>query len=120
MLLRLPHGRHVAGAQGAFLNDTHLLNTATRRWHTLTPVGSPPAPRYAHACVPVAGRVLIHGGSNAAQSFDGVIVVSTDCGREINRCAGTTFGEHLSAHVFCGITISVMPVLRLRCGGSPV
>ncbi|KAK9834309.1 hypothetical protein WJX81_005504 [Elliptochloris bilobata] len=73
--------------QGAFLNDTYLLNTVTWRWHALAPVGSPPAARHAHVCAVAAGRTLVHGGSNAAQSFDGVVVVFTDFGRELNSMA---------------------------------
>lgn len=73
--------------QGTFFNDTWLLDTAAWRWRRLAPVGSPPAARHAAACVHAAGRVLVHGGSNAAQSFDGVIAVSTDFGRELNRRA---------------------------------
>ena len=75
------------GAQGAFFNDTYLLNTATWRWHALPAVGSPPAARHAHVAATAAGRTLIHGGSNAAQSFDGVIAASTDFGRELSGCA---------------------------------
>lgn len=76
------------GAQGAFFNDTYLLNTATWRWHALAAAGSPPAARHAHVCATAAGRTLIHGGSNAAQSFDGVIAAaSTDFGRELSGCA---------------------------------
>ena len=77
----------MCGAEGAFFNDTYLLNTATWRWHALAAVGSPPAARHAHVCAVAAGRTLIHGGSNAAQSFDGVIAAATDFGRELSGCA---------------------------------
>ena len=85
-------------AQGAFLNDTHVLDTAAWRWRPLAPVGSPPAARHAHACCVAAGRLLLHGGSNAAQSFDGVIEVSTDLGRELSRRAPLPVAGRLPAH----------------------
>jgi hypothetical protein len=65
----------------------HILNTSTFRWHRLGPVGVPPSPRYGHACATAAGHVIVHGGSNGTQTFDGLFTISMTFGRNFNRCS---------------------------------
>lgn len=74
-------------AQGTFYSSLHVLNTATFRWHRLGGVGAGPSPRYGHACAALAGRLVVHGGANAAAALDSLFTISVSFGYDFNRCA---------------------------------
>ena len=76
--------------QGTFFNDCHVLDLREWRWHGLVTVTTAPTPRYAHVSVTVDGRVILHGGANAAQAFNSIIHVTTDLGEELDWCASAT------------------------------
>ncbi|KXZ42252.1 hypothetical protein GPECTOR_174g208 [Gonium pectorale] len=62
---------------GTFFNDAVILDTRTFTWHKPALLNTAPAPRYHHTCATVNGRVLIYGGINSKQTFDGVVVVES-------------------------------------------
>lgn len=62
--------------QGNFFNDLFLLDLATWTWHRPLTLNTPPAPRYHHSAALLAGKVVVYGGINSKQTFDGVVVVS--------------------------------------------
>ncbi len=71
--------------QGRYFSDLHVLNTSTFRWHRLGAVGALPAPRYGQACCALAGRVVVHGGSNGTTAFGSLFTITVSFGHDFNR-----------------------------------
>ncbi|GBF91354.1 hypothetical protein Rsub_04094 [Raphidocelis subcapitata] len=67
-------------AQGVFFQDAYLLDLAAFTWSRPAALGALPAPRYHHSCTRAGRRVVIYGGVNPRQAFDGVVLVETGSG----------------------------------------
>ncbi|EFJ46841.1 hypothetical protein VOLCADRAFT_92724 [Volvox carteri f. nagariensis] len=78
-------------SSGTFFNDAIVLDTRTFTWHKPTLLNTAPAPRYHHTCSVVNGRIIIYGGINSKQTFDGVVVLETKFLSDINSVAEELF-----------------------------
>ncbi|GLI61557.1 hypothetical protein VaNZ11_003952 [Volvox africanus] len=84
---------------GTFFNDAVVLDTRTFTWHKPTLLNTAPAPRYHHTCSVVNGRIIIYGGINSKQTFDGVVVLETKFMSDINSVAEELFRMSADASV---------------------
>lgn len=76
---------------GTFFNDATVLDTRTFTWTRPSLLNTVPAPRYHHTCNVLNGRILIYGGINSKQTFDGVVVVETKFLSDITSVAEELF-----------------------------
>ncbi|GLC71250.1 hypothetical protein PLESTF_001094900 [Pleodorina starrii] len=76
---------------GTFFNDAVVLDTRTFTWHKPGLLNTAPAPRYHHTCSVVNGRILIYGGINSKQTFDGVVILETKFMSDISSVAEELF-----------------------------
>eukprot|EP00195_Chlamydomonas_chlamydogama_P012056 CAMPEP_0202893872 /NCGR_PEP_ID=MMETSP1392-20130828/3368_1 /ASSEMBLY_ACC=CAM_ASM_000868 /TAXON_ID=225041 /ORGANISM="Chlamydomonas chlamydogama, Strain SAG 11-48b" /LENGTH=651 /DNA_ID=CAMNT_0049578361 /DNA_START=173 /DNA_END=2128 /DNA_ORIENTATION=+ len=74
-------------AQGAFFNDAYVLDTRNWTWSKPQLLNTAPAPRYHHSCCVVNGRIIVYGGINAKQTFDGVVTFDFKFNNEISHIA---------------------------------
>jgi hypothetical protein len=58
----------------------HVLDLSTFTWSRPATLGALPAARYHHSCTRAGRRVVLYGGINPRQAFDGVALVETSAG----------------------------------------
>jgi hypothetical protein len=67
--------------------DAYLLDLSTFTWCRPVALGALPAARYHHSCTRAGRRVVLYGGINPRQAFDGVVLIES----------GTNLGSELTA-----------------------
>lgn len=78
-------------AQGTFFNDVYILDVHTFTWSRPQQLNPAPPPRYHHCCFSIDSKVLIYGGINTTQAFEGVVVLETNFGTELSAVADELF-----------------------------
>lgn len=80
-------------ASGTFHNDFHVLDTRSLpvAWSQPAALNTAPAPRYHHTCSLVHGKLLIYGGINSKQTFEGVVVMETKFPQDLSHVAEELF-----------------------------
>lgn len=78
-------------ASGTFHNDFHVLDTRALTWQQPSALNTAPAPRYHHTCSLVHGKLLIYGGINSKQTFEGVVVMETKFPQDLSYVAEELF-----------------------------
>eukprot|EP00198_Chlamydomonas_reinhardtii_P000091 XP_001689426.1 predicted protein [Chlamydomonas reinhardtii] len=93
---------------GTFFNDAVVLDTRTFTWHKPALLNTAPAPRYHHTCNLVNGRIVVYGGINSKQTFDGVVVVETKFAADLANVAEELFRMSADAGGAASVAASVL------------
>lgn len=64
-----------------------VLDIATWSWSRPNVLSNAPPPRYNHSCVLAGHKLVMYGGISSKQTFDGVVVMETKFGRDLNLVA---------------------------------
>jgi hypothetical protein len=102
-------------AQGTFFNDVYILDVHTFTWSRPQQLNPAPPPRYHHCCFCIDSKVLIYGGINTTQAFEGVVVLETNFGTELSAVADELFKMSAAAGA-----VAAGPTMARGSGSSSI
>jgi hypothetical protein len=91
-------------AAGVFFNDAHVLALDNLTWARVSPLTPPPPPRYHHCCHGLGGKVMLFGGINPKQAFDGVVLLETGASQRNELAAAAEELARMTGRTLSSVT----------------